>query len=91
MTFGFARLESPLATRGAGTYEPWHTNGTPSAGGDNPTGVVNPGVGPDVFITNGMKVRTDMGENRRDGAMAALQWRPSDSFTSILDLYYTRA
>src|SRR5688572_12640742 len=37
-----------------------------------------------------MKVRTDMGENLRDGAMAALQWQPSDSFTSILDLYYTR-
>ena len=43
-----------------------------------------------MFVTNGMKVRTDMGENARDGAMAALQWRPNDSFTSILDLYYTR-
>jgi iron complex outermembrane recepter protein len=90
ITFGVARLVSPLATRGAGTYEPWHANGTPSAGSNNPTGVVNPGVGPDVFVTNGIKVRTDMGENQRDGAMAALQWRPNDSFTSILDLYYTR-
>jgi iron complex outermembrane recepter protein len=90
VTFGVARLVSPLATRGAGTYEPWHRNGTPDAGGDNPTGIVNPGVGPDVFVTDGVKVRTDMGENKRDGAMAALQWRPSDSFTSILDLYYTR-
>ncbi len=90
VTFGFARLVSPLATRGAGTYEPWHANGTPSAGPNNPTGIVNPGVGPEVFVTNGMKVRTDMGENRRNGAMAALQWSPSDSFTSILDLYYTK-
>jgi iron complex outermembrane recepter protein len=90
VTFGVARLVSPLATRGAGTYEPWHANGTPGAGADNPTGVMNPGVGPDVFITNGIKVRTDMGDNRRDGAMAALQWRPSESFTSILDAYYTQ-
>ncbi len=90
VTFGVARLVSPLATRGAGTYEPWHANGTPGAGDANPTGVVNPGVGPGVFVTDGIKVRTDMGENRRDGAMAALQWRPSDNFNSIFDVYYTR-
>ena len=90
VTFGVARLVSPLATRGAGTYEPWHANGTPGAGDNNPTGIVNPGVGPDVFITNGIKVRSDMGENQRDGAMAALQWKPSENFSSILDVYYTR-
>ena len=90
ITFGVARLESPLATQGAGTYEPWHANGTPDAGGGNPTGIVNPGVGAGTFITDGIKVRTDMGKNRRDGAMAAFQWRPTESFTSVLDLYYTR-
>lgn len=90
VTFGVARLSSPLATRGAGVYEPWHTNGTPGAGDLNPTGVVNPGVGAGTFVTDGIKVRSDMGENRRDGAMAALQWRPSDNFTSIFDVYYTR-
>jgi iron complex outermembrane receptor protein len=73
VTFGVARLNSPLATEGFGTYEPWGPNG---AG---------------VFTTNGMKVRTDMGENTRDGAMAALEFRPVDSFTSILDLYYTKS
>ena len=73
VTFGIARLNSPLATEGFGTYEPWGPNG---AG---------------VFTTNGMKVRTDMGSNTRDGAMAALEWRPVDSFTSILDLYYTKS
>jgi iron complex outermembrane receptor protein len=89
-TFGYARLESPLDTEGAGTYEPWHANGTPSAGSANPTGIVNPGVSPGVYVTNGMKVRSDTGKNRRDGAMAALEWKPTDSFASILDLYYTK-
>jgi len=88
VTFGVARLVSPLATRGAGTYEPWHANGTPGA--SNPTWQVNPGVGADTFITDGIKVRTDMGDNQRDGAMAALQWRPNDNFSSIFDVYYTR-
>ncbi len=83
VTFGFALLDSPLATEGAGTYEPWHANGTP--GPD-----VNPGVGPGVYVTDGIKVRTDMGTNRRSGAMAALEWKPSDSFASVLDLYYTK-
>jgi len=73
VTLGVARLNSPLATEGFGTYEPWNPNG---AG---------------VFTTGGMKVRTDMGTNTRDGAMAALEWRPVDSFTSILDLYYTKS
>lgn len=90
VTFGVARLDSPLAIRGAGTYEPWHANGTPDAGFLNPTGVVNPGVGAGDFITDGMKVRADMGKNRRDGAMAAIEWRPNNSFTSLLDVYYTK-
>ena len=38
-----------------------------------------PASGRTKFITDGIKVRTDMGKNRRDGAMAALQWRPSDN------------
>ena len=73
VTFGIARLNSPLATEGYGTYEPWSPNGS------------------GVFSTGGMKVRTDMGENTRDGAMAALEFRPVESFTSILDLYYTKS
>jgi TonB-dependent receptor len=88
IAFGVARLDSPLATEGAGTYEPWHANGTPTD--PNPGVFINPGVAADTFITDGIKVRTDMGKNRRDGAMAAFQWRPTESFASILDLYYTR-
>ena len=90
LTFGVAHLESALATRGSGTYEPYHTNGTPGGGDNNPGAIVNPGVGPGVFVTNGIKVRSDLGENRRDGALAALEWRPSDSFRSVFDIYYTR-
>ena len=46
LAIGYARLDSPLATQGAGTYEPWHANGTPDAGAGNPTGVVNPESAP---------------------------------------------
>ena len=71
LTFGVARLDSPLATQGAGTYEPWHANGTPTD--PNPGVVINPGVAADTFITDGIKVRTDMGDEparRCDGGAA---------------------
>ncbi len=74
VTFGVARLRSPLATEGVGTYEPW-----------------GPGGPGGVYTTGGMKVRTDMGTNTRDGAMAAIEWKVTDSFTSTLDLYYTKS
>lgn len=85
VTFGYAHLESPLAIEAAGTYEPWHAN-DPAVDGFN----YHPEVQAGVNVTNGMKVRSDMGENRRDGAMAALQWRPSESYETVLDLYYTK-
>jgi TonB-dependent receptor len=81
---GFARLDSPLATKSFGTYEPWHVNGTQAANR-------NPGVPADAYVTDGMKVRTDMGTNTRDGYLATIEYRPSASFGSILDLYYTDA
>ncbi|HEY0686450.1 MAG TPA: TonB-dependent receptor [Steroidobacter sp.] len=85
VTFGFAHLESPLAIQGAGTYEPWHAN-DPDVDEFN----YHPEVADGLFVTNGMKIRADMGENRRDGAMAAIQWRPSDGYETVLDLYYTK-
>jgi iron complex outermembrane recepter protein len=85
LTFGVARLVSPLAIRGAGTYEPWHANDT-SVDGFN----FHPEIPTGVYVTNGMKVREDMGDNTRDGAMAAVEWQPTDNFRTILDLYYTR-
>ncbi|WP_116807420.1 TonB-dependent receptor [Steroidobacter cummioxidans] len=83
ITFGFARLESPLAIQGAGSYEPWHPN---DPNRDN----YHPEVANGLYVTDGMKIRADMGKNRRDGAMAAIQWRPSDAYETVLDLYYTK-
>jgi TonB-dependent receptor len=85
VAFGVARLDQPLATRGAGTYEPW-SPWTPNPG--QPTR--NVGVPAGTYLTNGAKIRVDMGDNVRTGAMAALQFKPTDSYETILDLYYTK-
>ncbi len=84
IALGVARLDSPLATQGAGTYEPWHPN-DPAVDGFN----YHPQLPLGVYVTNGMKVRTDMGTNVRDGAMAVLEFTPSDRYSTILDIYYT--
>jgi len=84
LAVGYARLDSPLATRGFGTYEPWEdvSNNQWAAG-------LNAGIPAGTRITKGMKVRADMGSTVRDGVMAALQIEASDSYSAIIDLYYS--
>ncbi len=82
VALGYARLDSPIATKGFGTYEPWNPNGTNAAN-------VDPGVPADAYTTNGMKVRADMGSTVRDGYLATVEFRPNETWGSILDFYYT--
>jgi len=93
VSFGYARLDSPLATSGFGTYEPWEprsAGGAASCGGGSPANCVsNPGVSAGNYTTNGMKVRADMGSTVRDGLMATLQYRPTDTYETVLDVYYS--
>jgi len=79
LTIGYARLVSPLATEGEGAYEPWHANNGEHAG-----------IPDGVFVTDGMKIRTDMGQDTRDGALATLEWKPNSSFHTMIDAYYTK-
>jgi len=94
IAFGYAHLDSPLATRGFGTYEPWNPSGGADEigcnGDSNGTGCFsNPGVAAGNFVTAGMKVRADMGSTVRDAFMTTLEFAPSDGFSSTLDLYYS--
>jgi len=85
LAIGYAHLDSPIATRGFGTYEPWKQ--VSDYGTQPPTW--NVGVPTDAYITEGFKVRSDMGSTERDGFMAALQYKPSDTFETALDFYYS--
>jgi hypothetical protein len=51
--------------------------------------VNNPGIAAGNYVTNGMKVRADMGSTERDGLMASLQFAPNDFYTGVVDLYYS--
>ncbi|MFT3906571.1 MAG: TonB-dependent receptor [Steroidobacteraceae bacterium] len=88
LALGFARLDSPLATRGVGAYGPWHPNCDTS---DCDSYNYHADIPDGVYVTNGMKVRADMGDNKRTGALATLQFRPNESYTGTLDVYYTKS
>jgi TonB-dependent receptor len=93
LAFGFARLDTPMATRGFGTYEPFNPAGG-SGGPIDCSGVAggctnNPGIAAGNYVTNGMKVRADMGSTERDAAMAALQFKPNDYYETTIDAYWS--
>ena len=95
LAIGYAHLDSPLATRGFGTYDPWNpagsSGGPATCGGASttPDCFNNPGVAAGQYATNGMKVRADMGSTERDGVMASLQYEPSDFYHTMVDVYYS--
>jgi TonB-dependent receptor len=94
LAIGYAHLDSPINTAGFGTYEPWNaagsSGGAASCGGGSPANCTNnPGVAAGNYVTNGMKVRADMGSTERDGLMAAVQFAPNDFYTGVIDLYWS--
>ena len=94
VAIGYAHLDSPINTAGFGTYEPWNaagsSGGAASCGGGSPNNCVNnPGIAAGNYVTNGMKVRADMGSTERDGLMAAVQFAPNDFYTGVVDLYWS--
>jgi len=85
LTIGYARLDSPIVGKELGMYDPWKTNADPTSG--NLEHATLPG---NVWISDGIKSLASSGDNRRDGAVATLEWKPNSNFTSTLDSFYTK-
>ena len=81
ISLGFAHTETPVQEEQVGLYEPWN------AVGDG----ARPGVAAGTYYSDGIKALRRTGFTRRDGAMAALEWKPSDSWTSTLDLFHSKS
>jgi TonB-dependent receptor len=74
VAIGFAHLDSPVLTHETGMYEPWKTDS-------------RPGVPAGTYIMDGVKSVARSGDNRRDGLMGVVQFRPSKDWNSVLDVY----
>ncbi|MET0580931.1 MAG: TonB-dependent receptor [Pseudoxanthomonas sp.] len=78
---GFSYSNTPIQENQVGLYEPWQ------AIGDN----WRPGVPAGTFYSDGIKALRRTGELTRTGVMATLQYRPSNSWTSTLDMFHSSA
>ena len=81
IALGISYADTPIQENQVGLYEPWQ------AIGDN----WRPGVPAGTFYSDGIKALRRTGELTRTGMMATLQYRPSNAWTSTLDLFHSSA
>ncbi|WP_374317352.1 TonB-dependent receptor [Pseudoxanthomonas kaohsiungensis] len=81
IAIGYSHINGAIQENQVGWYEPWE------AVGDG----WRPGVDAGTYYSNGVKALRRTGYAERDGLMATLQFRPSNAWTSTLDLFYTKA
>ncbi|HEV7123438.1 MAG TPA: TonB-dependent receptor [Rhodanobacter sp.] len=88
VAIGFAQLDQPIQEK---QYQAWWwsaDNGT--AGIDqNWGGPHTPGMPDNVVSQEGMQLRAQSQDEKRNGVMAVLEWAPNDVYYSKLDMYYS--
>ena len=83
ISIGYAHSDNPLQENQVGLYEPWSTENTDSGR--------RLGVAPGTYFSDGIKALRRTGDNKRDGVMATIQFRPNNSWTSTFDAFHTEA
>ena len=81
VALGFSYSNTPIQENQVGLYEPWQAIG---AGW-------RPGVPAGTFYSDGIKALRRTGDLTRTGVMATLQYRPSNAWTSTLDMFHSSA
>ncbi|MCL1551919.1 TonB-dependent receptor [Xanthomonas nasturtii] len=82
LTIGYAHTDMPLQENQVGLYEPWQQVNAQRQ---------RPGVADGVYFSDGIKALRRTGNQKRDGLMATLQYRPSNAWTSTFDAFHTEA
>lgn len=83
IAIGYAHSDMPIQENQVGLYEPWTTEHTDKG--------ERPGVGAGTYFSDGIKALRRTGNNKRDGVMATIQFRPNNSWTSTFDAFHTEA
>lgn len=81
VVIGYAHSQTPTQEDQVGLYEPWFQVGDGA----------RPGVPAGTYYSDGIKALRRTGYTKRDAVMATVEWRPSDTWTSTLDLFHTKA
>ncbi|MGH8077189.1 MAG: TonB-dependent receptor [Lysobacter sp.] len=80
-SIGYSYADTPIQENQVGLYEPWEQVGDGW----------RPGVPAGTYYSNGIKALRRTGYVKRDGLMATLQFRPSNDWTSIVDVFHSEA
>ena len=83
IAIGYAHSDMPIQENQVGLYEPWTTQFTNDG--------KRPGVTAGTYFSDGIKALRRTGNNKRDGVMATIQFRPNNSWTSTFDAFHTEA
>jgi len=85
---GFAQLDSPIQEK---QYQAWwwSVDNGPAGIDQNWGGPHTPGLPDNVISQEGMQLRAQSENQRRNGLMTVLEWAPGDHYHSTLDLYYS--
>ena len=95
IALGFAHLDSPGQAKKFGSWGIGDYNGqwgSPATGvpfADGSSGDCTSGSNCAVF-PQGFETSVTSSKQERDGAMGVLQFKPTDSFSSVVDLYYSK-
>ncbi|KHL59291.1 TonB-dependent receptor [Xanthomonas cannabis] len=82
LTIGYAHTDMPIQENQVGLYEPWQQVNAQRQ---------RPGVADGAYFSDGIKALRRTGNQKRDGVMATLQYRPSNAWTSTFDAFHTEA
>lgn len=81
VSLGYSHSDTPIQENQVGLYEPWQSIGDGW----------RPGVPAGTFYSDGIKALRRTGNLERDAVMATLQFRPSNAWTSTLDMFHSQA
>jgi iron complex outermembrane recepter protein len=81
LALGFAHQETPIQEKQVGLYEPWEVKGLD----------VTPGLPANTTSSGGIKALRKTGVTKRDGLMATVEFKPSKEWTSVVDLFHSKA
>ncbi|WP_426661609.1 TonB-dependent receptor [Rhodanobacter aciditrophus] len=85
---GFAQLDQPIQEK---QYQAWWWSADNGSAGidQNWGGPHTPGMPDNVISQEGMQLRAQSQNEKRNGLMAVLEWAPNEVYYSKLDMYYS--
>ncbi len=88
VAIGFAQLDQPIQEK---QYQAWwwSVDNGPAGIDQNWGGPHTPGMPDNVISQEGMQLRAQSQDQKRNGLMTVLEWAPNQYYYSKLDLYYS--